>query len=59
MRLADCSNVLTPLLTCPARNDEGLAVANPLTPVFVGAGEESRTPDLRITKRCQTNVEFC
>jgi hypothetical protein len=32
-----------------SRKEEGSASANLLTLVFVGAGEKSRTPDLRIT----------
>ena len=35
--------------TRPTKSKRVLAATYLLTPVFIGAGEESRTPDLRIT----------
>ena len=35
--------------TRPTKSKQVLAATYLLTPVFIGAGEESRTPDLRIT----------
>ena len=43
------ANRLTWPVTCARTKERGLASANLLTLVFVGAGEKSRTPDLRIT----------
>ena len=41
--------LLTSAVTSAARKTKGLASPNLLTTVVIGAGEESRTPDLRIT----------
>ena len=43
------ANRLTPALTWAARKNKGLAVTYLLTLDPFGAGEKSRTPDLRIT----------
>ena len=53
-RWEDSGNRLTSALTHLLKRQRALAVTIPLTPVIVGAGEESRTPDLRITNARKT-----
>ena len=48
-RWEDSGNRLTSALTYLTKRKRALAITIPPTPVCIGAGEESRTPDLRIT----------
>jgi len=50
----DSGNRLTSALTYLIKRKRASAVTHHLTPVIVGAGEESRTPDLRITNARKT-----